>query len=118
MKVLLMSAYQDGVFSAFSSAMHSAMLEAVNAENVLDQGGADFTLENLIALDPDAIIYITADRFAEVDGSAIERLLAEEIIQKVPAIANEKILEIGYDDIMDYGVRNIETMDILADFLY
>ncbi|WP_282923749.1 ABC transporter substrate-binding protein [Mediterraneibacter massiliensis] len=118
MKVLLMCAYQDGVFSAFSSAMHSAMLEAINAENVLDQGGADFTLENLITLNPDAIIYITADRFAEVDTNAIERLLAEEIIQSVPAIANEKILKIGYDDIMDFGVRNIDTIDILADFLY
>ena len=118
MKVLLMCAYQDGVFSAFSSAMHSAMLEAINAENVLDQGGADFTLENLITLNPDAIIYITADRFAEVDTNAIERLLAEEIIQSVPAIANETILKIGYDDIMDFGVRNIDTIDILADFLY
>ena len=103
---------------AFSSAMHSVMLEAVNAVNVLETGGTGMTLENLISLNPDAIIYITADRFAETDTDAVERLLSEAAIQDVPAIANEKILEIGYDDIMDYGARTISTVEVLADFLY
>lgn len=118
MKVLLMAGFQDGTFAAFSSTMHSVMLKEVNAVNVLEKGGNGLTMENLIALNPDAIIYITADRFAEADVDAVERLLAEESIQDVPAIADQKILKIGYDDIMDYGARVISTVEVLADFLY
>lgn len=118
MKVLLMAGFQDGTFAAFSSTMHSVMLKEVNAVNVLEKGGNGLTMENLIALNPDAIIYITADRFAEADVDAVERLLAEESIQDVPAIADQKILKIGYDDIMDYGARIISTVEVLADFLY
>lgn len=118
MKVLLMAGFQDGAFAAFSSTMHSVMLKEVNAVNVLEKGGNGLTMENLIALNPDAIIYITADRFAEADVDAVERLLAEESIQDVPAIADQKILKIGYDDIMDYGARIISTVEVLADFLY
>lgn len=118
MKVLLMAGFQDGTFAAFSSTMHSVMLKEVNAVNVLEKGGNGLTMENLIALNPDAIIYITADRFAEADVDAVERLLAEESIQDVPAIADQKILKIDYDDIMDYGARVISTVEVLADFLY
>ncbi len=116
--VILMAGFQDGTFVAFSSTLHSVMLEAVNAVNVLETGGNGLTLENLISLNPDAIIYVTADRFAETDADAVERLLSEEAIQDVPAIANKKILEIGYDDIMDYGAQIISTVEVLANFLY
>ena len=118
MRVILMAGFQNGTFAAFSSTMHSVMLEKVNASNVLKAGGNGLTLENLIALNPDAIIYITADRFAETDVDAVERLLAEASIQDVPAIANKKILEIANDDIMDYGARIISTVEVLANFLY
>lgn len=118
MKVILMAGFRDNTFVAFSSTMHSAMLEAVNAVNVLDKGGTDLTMENLIALNPDAVIYITSKRFAETDADAIDRLLAEPTIQDVPAIADKKIFKIGYDDIMDYGARDISTVGVLANFLY
>lgn len=116
--VLLMAGFQEGTFLAFSSTLHSVMLEAVNAVNVLETGGNGLTLENLISLSPDAIVYVTAGRYAETDVDAVERLLSEETIQDVPAIANERIIEIGYDDIMDYGARVISTVGVLADFLY
>lgn len=118
MKVILMCGFQDRTFGAFSSTMHSAILEAVNAVNVLEKGGNGLTMENLIALNPDAIIYITANRYAETDTDAVDRLLSEEAIQDVTAIANKKILKIGYDDIMDYGARNVSTVEVLANFLY
>lgn len=118
MSVILMCGFQNGTFGAFASTMHSIMLEAVNAVNVLETGGSGLTMENLIALNPDAIIYVTAGRYAETDADAVERLLTEEAIQDVSAIANEKILKIGYDDIMDYGARTISTVEVLADFLY
>lgn len=118
MKVILMAGFQDNTFMAFSSSMHSAMLETVNAVNVLDKGGTGLTPENLIALNPDAIVYVTSKRFEATDADAIDRLLNEPTIQNVPAIANKKILKIGYDDIMDYGARDISTVGILANFLY
>ena len=118
MKVILMAGFQDNTFVAFSSSMHSAMLETVNAVNVLDKGGTGLTPENLIALNPDAIVYVTSKRFEATDADAIDRLLNEPTIQNVPAIANKKILKIGYDDIMDYGTRDISTVGVLANFLY
>lgn len=118
MSVILICGFQNGTFGAFASTMHSIMLEEVNAVNVLETGGSGLTMENLIALNPDAIIYVTAGRYAETDADAVERLLTEEAIQDVSAIANEKILKIGYDDIMDYGARIISTVKVLADFLY
>ena len=118
MKVILMAGFQDNTFMAFSSSMHSAMLETVNAVNVLDKGGTGLTMENLIALNPDAIVYVTSKRFEATDADAIDRLLNEPTIQNVPAIANKKILKIGYDDIMDYGARDISTVGVLANFLY
>ena len=74
--------------------------------------------ENLISLNPDAIVYVTSKRFEATDADAIDRLLNEPTIQNVPAIANKKILKIGYDDIMDYGARDISTVGVLANFLY
>ncbi len=44
--------------------------------------------------------------------------LTDFTIQNVPAIADKKILKIGYDDIMDYGARDISTVGVLANFLY
>ena len=118
MKVILIAGFQDNTFMAFSSSMHSAMLETVNAVNVLDKGGTGLTMENLIALNPDAIVYVTSKRFEATDADAIDRLLNEPTIQNVPASANKKILKIGYDDIMDYGSRDISTVGVLANFLY
>lgn len=118
MKVILIAGFQDNTFMAFSSSMHSAMLETVNAVNVLDKGSTGLTMENLIALNPDAIVYVTSKRFEATDADAIDRLLNEPTIQNVPAIANKKILKIGYDDIMDYGARDISTVGVLANFLY
>ena len=118
MKVILMAGFQDNTFMAFSSSMHSAMLETVNAVNVLDKGGTGLTMENIISLNPDAIVYVTSKRFEATDADATDRLLNEPTIQNVPAIANKKILKIGYDDIMDYGARDISTVGVLANFLY
>ena len=44
LKVLFMAGYADGTFVAFNSKMSSCMLNALNAENVLDKGGNGLTL--------------------------------------------------------------------------
>lgn len=119
-KVLFMVTYVDGTFNTFgaNSTLQSEMLKTINAENVLETGTSSLTSENLVSLNPDVIVYIKADRNAETDKIAVESLLNDETIQSVPAISNEKIIEIGYDEIMDYGVRIFDTLETLYDFIY
>lgn len=119
-KVLFMVTYVDGTFNTFgaNSSFQSEMLKTINAENVLETGTSSLTSENLVALNPDVIVYVNSDRNAETDVIAVESLLNDETIQSVPAIENEKIIEIGYDELMDYGVRNFDTLEKLYDFIY
>lgn len=119
-KVLFMVTYVDGTFNTFgaNSALQSEMLKTINAENVLETGTSSLTSENLVALNPDVIVYINSDRNAQTDTIAIESLLNDETIKSVPAIANEKIIAIGYDEIMDYGVRIFDTLETLYDFIH
>lgn len=119
-KVLFMVTYVDGTFNTFgaNSALQSEMLKTINAENVLETGTSSLTSENLVSLNPDVIVYIKSDRNAETDKTAIESLQNDETIQSVPAIENDKIIEIGYDELMDYGVRIFDTLETLYDFIY
>lgn len=119
-KVLFMVTYVDGTFNTFgaNSTLQSEMLKTINAVNVLETGTSSLTSENLVALNPDVIVYIKSDRNAQTDVTAVESLLNDETIQSVPAIANEKIIEIGYDNLMDYGVRIFDTLEVLYDFIY
>lgn len=117
-KVLFMAGYSDGTFVAFNSKMSTCMLNTLNAENVLDKGGNGLTMENLISMNPDVIVYVRADRFASTDENAVEQLTSNEVVQEVNAISNGKIIEMNYDDVMDYGVRIIDSAESLYGFMY
>lgn len=116
--VLLMAGYTEGTFVAFQSAFNDCVLATLNAQNVLDKGGSGFTSENLVAMNPDYIIYVQADRYASVDPTALEAIYANEAIASVTAVENQAILEVPYDDLMDYGARNIDALEILYEFMY
>ncbi len=120
LKVLYMVTYADGTFNSFgaNSLLQESMLSLLNAENVLEKGGSSLTNENLISLNPDVIVYIASDKNALTDADAVETLLNDSTIQSVTAIANEKIITIDYDDLMDYGTRLFETLEVLYDFMY
>ncbi|WP_455716390.1 ABC transporter substrate-binding protein [Anaerosporobacter sp.] len=119
-KVLFMVTYVDGTFNTFgaNSTLQREMLKTINAENVLETGTSSLTSENLVSLNPDVIVYIKSDRNAETDKTAVESLLNDETIKSVPAIENEKIIKLGYDEVMDYGVRIFVTLETLYDFIY
>ena len=117
-KVLFMAGYTDGTFAGFNSKMSSCMLKTLNAENVLEKGGNGLTLENLISMNPDVIVYVRSDRFAAADVNAVASLSENQVVQDVPAIKNKKIIEIDYDDVMDYGERVIDSAEKLYDFMY
>lgn len=118
LKVLFMAGYHDGTFSGFSSSLHAQMLKAVDAVNVLDHGGNGFSMENLIELNPDAIIYVLADRNSETDKTAVKDLLSNETVQSVKAIADKKVITVKYDDVMDYGAGVITSIGTLYQGLY
>ena len=105
LKVLFMAGYADGTFVAFNSKMSSCMLNALNAEN-------------LVSMNPDIIVYVRADRFGSTDADAVEQLTSNAVVQEVPAIANQKVIEMDYDDVMDYGARVIDSAETLYNFMY
>ncbi len=119
-RVLVMATYKEGTFVVFgaNAKLQSGMLSALNCINVMDKGGSNLTLENFVEANPDVIIYITADRNVESDAEAVENIKNEEVLATIPAIANNKIIEVPYDAFMDYGVRNFDTLEKLSDFLY
>lgn len=60
------------------------MLNALNAENVLDKGGNGLTLENLVSMNPDIIVYVRADRFGSTDADAVEQLTSTPSCRRFP----------------------------------
>ncbi|MFT4004775.1 MAG: ABC transporter substrate-binding protein [Lacrimispora sp.] len=120
LNVLVMATYKEGTFVVFgaNAKLQNGMLSALNCVNVMDKGGSNLTLENLVEANPDVIIYITADRNAENDAKAVESMKSEEILASIPAVVNNRIIEVPYDAFMDYGVRNFDTLEELSDFLY
>lgn len=93
------------------------MLKLINAENVLDKGGTIST-ENLIYLNPNAIVYVHTDKSASTDKDAVISLLKNKLIQSVPAIVNKKIIEVDYTELMGYGFRTFDALDKIASGLY
>lgn len=118
-KVMFMVKYVGGEFSVFgqNASLQTKMLEDMNAVNVAEKGGT-LSAENLIALNPDVIIYVTANNNAETDKTAIEDMLANETISSVSAIANKRIATVEYTELMGYGFRTFDAMEKIAKAVY
>ena len=61
------------------------------------------SLETLVTMNPELIVYVTSDRNAKNDADAVNKLLSSDAVSDVEAIKNKKIVTIGYDEFMDYG---------------
>ena len=75
------------------------------------------TLENLVSMDPELIIYVTSDRNKKLDEKAVELMKANAVLESVPAIKNQKIMTISYDELMDYGPAVIDSLEKINDFI-
>ena len=117
-RTLVMVAYNDGTFGTFgaNASLQNEMLNTLNAVNVLDAGGSQ-SVENLIALNPDMIIYVTADKNKALDEIAIESLKENELLSSVTAIAQDNIVEVSYTEFMGYGYRTFDCLEKLADIV-
>ena len=80
-------------------------------------GNIRLDLENLVSMDPELIIYVTSDRNKKLDANAVELMKANEVLENVPAIKNQKIMTISYDELMDYGPAVIDSLEKINDFI-
>lgn len=119
LKVMIMTAYKDGTYTVFgaNSSLQNEMLEIVGGVNINEKGGQQ-SLENLLELNPDVIIYTFNNKNAETDAVAVESLLTNETLQDVTAIKENKIIEVSYTELMGYGHRSVDCIETLASGLY
>lgn len=119
LKVMVMTAYKEGTYTVFgaNSTLQNEMLEVIGCENINEKGGQQ-SLENLLELNPDVIVYVYNNKNAETDSAAAQNLLGNEMLQGVTAIQNNKVIEASYTEFMGYGYRSIECIENLAAALY
>ena len=115
-KALIMVAYNDETFGAYKSALQESLLNQLGYTNVAT-GTSGLTLENLVSMDPELIIYVTSDRNKKLDEKAVELMKANAVLESVPAIKNQKIMIISYDELMDYGPAVIDSLEKINDFI-
>ena len=115
-KALIMVAYNDQTFGAYKSALQESLLNQLGYTNVAT-GTSGLTLENLVSMDPEMIIYVTSDRNKKLDEKAVELMKANAVLESVPAIKNQKIMTISYDELMDYGPAVIDSLEKINDFI-
>ena len=119
LKVLVMTAYNDGSYNVFgaNSTLQNEILEVLGGNNVNEKGGSQ-SLENLMDLNPDVILYVYNNKNLETDSVAVESLYNNSLIQSVSAIENKKVFEVSYTEFMGYGYRTIECIENLAKEMY
>lgn len=113
---LIMCAYNDSTFGAYKSALQESILNTLGYTNVAT-GTSDLTLENLVTMAPEVIIYVTSDRNKDLDANAVELMKNNTVLSDVPAIANNKIMTISYDEFMDYGTSSVKALEDINTFL-
>ena len=113
---LLMVGYNDETYGAFKSPLQESILNVLGYTNVAT-GTSGLTLENLVTSNPDLIIYVTSDRNQKLDATAVDLMKNNAVLADVPAIKNNKIMTISYDELMDYGPSVIDALEDIDAFL-
>lgn len=98
--------------------LQNDFLAKLGYTNAARDGGNSLGLETMIELDPDMIIYIGYNGSVLKPEEAVESLLSQESLQKVPAIANQAVYLVPYNDIMGHGYSTIEGLARLAEQIY
>lgn len=111
---LVMCAFDGNTFGAYKSALQESLLNKLGYTNAAT-GTSGLSLEVLVTMNPELIIYVTSDRNAKNDADAVNKLLAADAVSDVPAIKNRKIVTIGYDEFMDYGPAIFDALTTVAD---
>ncbi len=107
-------------YGVFKSQLQENMLNSIGYTNYYGSSisGVTYTVENLNVQEPELIIYVTSDRNKAKDDVALDLMKANPALSDVPAIKNDKIIKINYDDFMDYGPRNVTSLETIFNFAY
>lgn len=84
-----MCAYNDETFGTYKSALQESMLNQLGYTNVAT-GTSDLTLENLVSMEPELIIYVTSDRNKAMDKEATDKMEKNAVLENVPAVKTRK----------------------------
>ena len=120
--VLIMTNFKEGMFGTFGgktgASLQFNMIEAMGATMASTESASGLTYENLVAFNPDVVLYITANRNADTDPLVLDTIYGEPSVQEVPAVANKKIVEIPYAEFMDASPRVFDSAEKILDVLY
>lgn len=107
-------------YGVFKSQLQENMLNSIGYTNYYGSSisGVTYTVENLNVQEPELIIYVTSDRNKAKDDVALELMKANPALTDVPAIKNDKIIKVNYDDFMDYGPRDVTSLETIFNFAY
>ena len=111
---LVMCAFDGNTFGTYKSSLQENMLNKLGYTNV-STGTSGLSLETLVTMNPELIVYVTSDRNAKNDADAVNKLLSSDAVSDVTAIKNKKIVTIGYDEFMDYGPAVFDALSKIAD---
>lgn len=98
--------------------LQNDFLARLGYTNATQDAGTSLGLETMIALSPDMIIYIGYNGSTLKPEEAVQNLLAQESLQKIPAIANQAVYIVPFNDIMGHGYSTIEGLAELAGQIY
>lgn len=115
-KALIMCAYDDSRFGTYKSALQESVLNRLGYTNIAT-GTSDLTLENLVAMAPELIIYVTSDRNKQMDETAVDDMLSNPVLEGVPALADKQVMTISYDEFMDYGPATVTALEKIDEFV-
>lgn len=115
-KALIMCAYDGSRFGTYKSALQESVLNRLGYTNIAT-GTSDLTLENLVAMAPELIIYVTSDRNKQMDETAVDDMLSNPVLEGVPALADKQVMTISYDEFMDYGPVTVTALEKIDEFV-
>ena len=84
---LVMCAFDGNTFGTYKSSLQENMLNKLGYTNV-STGTSGLSLETLVTMNPELIVYVTSDRNAKNDADAVNKLLSSEAVSDVEAIKN------------------------------
>ncbi len=122
---VLILEYEDGMWYGWpSTCLSGSLVEAAGAKNLLTEG-ADLSVEDVISLNPDAIVVDFfegqyGDDYSEEEAAAaaVATLTSEAALAEVPAVANQKIMGINLTDIYAGGIRIVPAVESMYQFFY
>ena len=104
-----------------ANSLTGALVVAAGTEYALPDGG-DLSLEDIVNLNPDAIIvdYMDDENLTpeESKANAIATIMDEAALAEVNAVVNGKVMAINLTDVYGGGIRMVPSVETMFNFMY